>query len=144
VLAPGDIPVEKDLLWAVGDLIQMEEHLWNILGDCELRAEIPPHVSEEACRLIDEIRALRAPLMKKVVAARSFETWCLMKHAISAVYRLGETVSKLAGEGRIDEAREAARAMRKALEIFARAQILSAEIEAALKRRRGCRRKTFK
>jgi len=133
VLAPGDIPVEADLFWAVGDLIQMEEHLWNVLADCELRGL--RREAERVCKLIDEIRALRGHLMKKLVVARRFEGWCQSKHSISAVYRLGEVVSKMAGEGRVDEAREIARAMRRALEIFVESQLAFAAIEKKLRGR---------
>ena len=130
-LSEADIPVEMDLLWAVANLVEMEEHLWSVIGDVK-REVGDDELAEEAIELMRGVRNLRAKLMKKLVPARHFETWCELKHAISALYRIGEVASKFASECRDAEAAEMAACQKEALNLYVRSLILSAKIERAL------------
>ena len=127
-LSEADIPLEMDLLWGVANLIQCEEHLWSIVGD--IRREVGDRrLERKACALLDEVRDLRAHLMKKLVPARRYELWCLLKHAVSQLYRIGEVASKLVSEGRWDDAAEMLACQKRALEIYVKSLLLSAEVE---------------
>ena len=127
-LSEADIPLEMDLLWAVANLIQCEEHLWSIIGD--IRREMKDRrLERRACALLDEVRDLRAHLMKKLVPARRYELWCELKHSISQLYRIGEVASKLVSEGKWDDAVEMLACQKKALEIYVKSLLLSAEVE---------------
>ena len=135
-LSEADVPLEMDLLWAVANLIEMEEHLWSVIGD--IKREIGDEdLAEKACSLLSDVRDLRASLMKKLVPARKYETWCELKHSISALYRIGEVASKYASEEKFGEAAEMLACQKKALEIYVKSLILSAEIEKAAEGRRG-------
>ncbi|RLE66370.1 MAG: hypothetical protein DRJ38_01945 [Thermoprotei archaeon] len=83
------LSVDEELFWAAANLIQAEEHLLQTLYD--VPANQVPTIGE----LIATIRSTRVQIMKRLgVSNPKGQVWCMMKHLISAAYRLMEASEK--------------------------------------------------
>jgi hypothetical protein len=92
-----DLSRDEDLSLAVMNLLGLEEHLF-------FTAEKTG--KPEYLETLREVREMRKELMQKLTGAHEGETWCSMKHMLSASMRLMEVGTKLQGEGKIAEAKE--------------------------------------
>lgn len=92
-----DLSRDEDLSLAVMNLLSLEEHLF-------FTAEKTG--KSEYLEVLRETREMRKELMQKLTGAHEGETWCSMKHMLSASMRLMEVGTKLLGEGKSAEAKE--------------------------------------
>ena len=92
-----DLSRDEDLSLAVMNLLSLEEHLF-------FTAEKTG--KSEYLEVLREVREMRKELMQKLTSAHEGETWCSMKHMLSASMRLMEVGTKLLGEGKSAEAKE--------------------------------------
>jgi hypothetical protein len=90
-----DVPIRKEILVAVANLINAEEHLVYSLP------KAPDRHVEDLKQLVTHIRSVRSTLMRAVGYGREGgELWCATKHILAASYRVlevAEKASKAAG-----------------------------------------------
>ncbi len=90
-----DLSSDQDLSIAIMNLVSIEEHFFFTgakTGD------------KKYYRLLDEVRAMRKELLKKIIKDYEGEVWCISKHLLAASYRLMEVGTKAQGRGKEDEA----------------------------------------
>ena len=90
-----DLSSDQDLSIAIMNLVSIEEHFFFTgakTGD------------KKYYRLMDEVRAMRKELLKKIIKDYEGEVWCISKHLLAASYRLMEVGTKAQGRGKEDEA----------------------------------------
>ncbi len=92
-----DLSRDEDLSLAVMNLLGLEEHLF-------FTAEKTG--KPEYLETLREVREMRKELMVKLTGSHEGETWCSMKHMLSASMRLMEVGTKLQGEGKVVEAKD--------------------------------------
>jgi hypothetical protein len=92
-----DLSRDEDLSLAVMNLLGLEEHLF-------FTAEKTG--KPEYLETLREVREMRKELMVKLTGSHEGETWCSMKHMLSASMRLMEVGTKLQGEGKVAEAKD--------------------------------------
>jgi hypothetical protein len=92
-----DLSRDEDLSLAVMNLLSLEEHMF-------FTAEKTG--KPEYLEILKTTRELRKELMVKLTGQHEGETWCSMKHMLSASMRLMEVGTKLQGEGKTVEAKD--------------------------------------
>lgn len=92
-----DLSRDEDLSLAVMNLLSLEEHMF-------FTAEKTG--KSEYLEILKTTRELRKELMVKLTGEHEGETWCSMKHMLSASMRLMEVGTKLQGEGKTAEAKD--------------------------------------
>lgn len=86
-----DIPIRKELLVAVANLINAEEHLVYSFPRVQGR-----HV-EELKQLVSDVRSIRSRMMRALgYGSEGGEVWCAIKHILAASYRALEVAEKSA------------------------------------------------
>lgn len=94
----SDLGLKNEMSFAIGNLLQMEEHLAMIIADTG---------SEQFIAMLDEIRSIRARYMKYFAGKELVsQTWCLLKHTLSTAYRLTEVATKNIALGNKEKAIE--------------------------------------
>lgn len=94
----SDLGLKNEMSFVIGNLLQMEEHLAMIIADTE---------SEQFIVMLDEIRSIRAKIMKEYAGRELVsQTWCLLKHTLSAGFRLTEVATKNIALGNKEKAIE--------------------------------------
>jgi hypothetical protein len=84
-----DVPIRKEILVAVANLINAEEHLVYSLP------KVPDRHVEELKQLVADIRSVRSTLMRAIGYGREGgELWCAVKHVLAASYRVLEAAEK--------------------------------------------------
>lgn len=92
---PMDLSSDQDLTVAIMNLISIEEHLFFTGAKTG---------KDRYYDLLDEVRALRKALLKKMIVDYEGEVWCISKHLLAASMRLMEVGTKQRALGRQDEA----------------------------------------
>jgi hypothetical protein len=92
-----DLSSDQDLSIAIMNLVSIEEHFFFTGAKTGNR---------KYYRLLDEVRAMRKELLKKIIKEYEGEVWCISKHLLAASYRLMEVGTKAQGRGNEDEAAE--------------------------------------
>ncbi|MBU0722013.1 hypothetical protein KKA93_00965 [Patescibacteria group bacterium] len=92
-----DLSSDQDLSIAIMNLVSLEEHFF-------FTAEKTNKL--EYFDLLQEVRAMRGELLKKIVKEPEGEVWCISKHLLAASMRLMEVGTKQLGMGKKDEARD--------------------------------------
>jgi len=84
-----DITTEEDLMFAVMNLISLEEHFY--MAFCQTKKDI-------YLELHDEIRKLRRKAMEKLIVNTESQVWCISKHLLACAMRLKEVADKVKDE----------------------------------------------
>jgi hypothetical protein len=92
---PMDLSSDQDLTVALMNLISIEEHLFFTGAKTGKTAYYD---------LLNEVRAVRKELLKKVIVDYEGEVWCISKHLLAASMRLMEVGTKQLSLGRKAEA----------------------------------------
>jgi hypothetical protein len=91
-----DLSSDADLSIGIMNLINLEEHLFFTAMETG---------KDHYLDTLQEIRRMRAELLKKIVKESEGEVWCISKHLLTAAMRLMETGTKRLEEGNRDEAK---------------------------------------
>lgn len=92
-----DINMEEDLVVGIMNLIGIEEHLF-------FTAEKTG--KDSYLELLNEVRAMRVELLRKIIKDYEGEVWCASKHLLSASMRMMEVGTKHLKSGDKREAKE--------------------------------------
>lgn len=92
-----DLSSDQDLSIAIMNLVSIEEHFFFTGAKTG---------NNKYYKLLDEVRAMRKDLLKKIIKEYEGEVWCISKHLLAASYRLMEVGTKAQGRGKEDEAAE--------------------------------------
>jgi len=92
-----DLSSDQDLSIAIMNLISIEEHFFFTGAKTGKR---------EYYDLLDQVRAMRKDLLKKIIKDYEGEVWCISKHLLAASYRLMEVGTKAQGKGQKAEAED--------------------------------------
>jgi len=92
-----DLSSDEDLSLAIMNLVSIEEHFF-FTGS---KTGKPEYYD-----LLQEARAMRGELMKKIVKDPEGEVWCISKHLLAASMRLMEVGTKQQGMGKKDLAQD--------------------------------------
>ena len=92
-----DLSADQDLSIAIMNLISIEEHLF-FSGAKEGKSEF--------YEVLDNIRAMRKELLKRIIKEYEGEVWCISKHLLAASYRLMEYGTKHLGRGDMELAED--------------------------------------
>jgi len=84
-----DLTTEEDAMFAVMNLISLEEHFFMTYVKTKKDIYLELH---------DEIRKLRREVMEKLVKNTEGELWCISKHLLSTAMRLKEVADKVKDE----------------------------------------------
>lgn len=90
-----DLSSSEDLSIAIMNLISIEEHLFFTAQ----KTEKPQYLD-----ILDEVRKMRADLLKKIIKDYEGEVWCISKHLLAASMRLMEVGTKEQRKGNKKEA----------------------------------------
>lgn len=90
-----DLTSHEDLSIAVMNLISIEEHLFFT----SQKTNKPQYLT-----LLNEVRTMRADLLKKIIKDYEGEVWCISKHLLAASMRLMEVGTKEEKKGNRKEA----------------------------------------
>ena len=90
-----DLSANEDLSIAIMNLISIEEHLFFT----SQKTDKPQYLD-----ILNEVRALRVELLKKIVKDYEGEVWCISKHLLAASMRLMEVGTKEEKKGNKKEA----------------------------------------
>jgi len=91
-----DLSFDADLSIAIMNLISLEEHLFFTAMETG---------KDDYYNLLQEIRRMRAELLKKIVSEHKGEIWCISKHLLAASMRVMESGTKKLEEGNKEEAK---------------------------------------
>ncbi|HSD57978.1 MAG TPA: hypothetical protein VLB04_07320 [Methanotrichaceae archaeon] len=91
-----DLSSDADLSIGIMNLINLEEHLFFTAMETG---------KDDYLDILQEVRRMRAELLKKIVKESEGEVWCISKHLLTAAMRLMETGTKRLEEGNKDEAK---------------------------------------
>lgn len=92
-----DLSSSEDLSIAIMNLISIEEHLFFT----SQKTEKPQYLD-----ILNEVRAMRTELLKKIIKDYEGEVWCISKHLLAAAMRLMEVGTKEEKKGNKKEAWE--------------------------------------
>lgn len=92
-----DLSADQDLSLAIMNLVSIEEHFF-FTG---LKTGKSNYFD-----LLNQVRALRKELLKKIIKDYEGEVWCISKHLLAASMRLMEVGTKELGRGRKAEAED--------------------------------------
>lgn len=92
-----DLSSDQDLTIAIMNLVSIEEHLF--FTGAKLG-------KPEYYDLLQEVRAMRGDLLRKIIKEYEGEVWCISKHLLAASMRLMEVGTKQHKMGKKDEAKE--------------------------------------
>jgi hypothetical protein len=92
-----DLSSDEDLSLAIMNLVSIEEHFFFTAAKTG---------KPEYYDLLQETRAMRGELLKKIVKDPEGEVWCISKHLLAASMRLMEVGTKQQGMGKKDVARD--------------------------------------
>lgn len=90
-----DLSASEDLSIAIMNLISIEEHLFFT----SQKTGKPQYLD-----LLNEVRTMRAELLKKIIKDYEGEVWCISKHLLAASMRLMEVGTKEEKKGNKKEA----------------------------------------
>lgn len=94
----SDLGLKDEMSFAIGNMIQAEEHLCMTVSDTKNKDYLP---------ILSEIRKLRAKYLKRYIGDNlDGQKWCLTKHILSIAYRLTEVATKNVSLGRDQDAVE--------------------------------------
>jgi hypothetical protein len=92
-----DLSSDEDLSLAIMNLVSIEEHFFFTAAKTG---------KAEYYDLLQEARAMRGELLKKIVKDPEGEVWCISKHLLAASMRLMEVGTKQQGMGKKDIAHD--------------------------------------
>lgn len=92
-----DLSSDQDLTIAIMNLVSIEEHFF-FTGAKTGKAEYYD--------LLQEVRAMRGALLKKIIKEYEGEVWCISKHLLAASMRLMEVGTKQHKMGNKEEAND--------------------------------------
>lgn len=92
-----DLSLDQDLSIAIMNLISIEEHFFFTAMKTG---------KDEYFSLLQEVRAMRGVLLKKIIKEYEGEVWCISKHLLASSMRLMEVGTKYNGMGKKSEAKE--------------------------------------
>lgn len=84
-----DLSSDEDLSIAIMNLISIEEHLFFTYEKTS---------KSQYLDLLDNVRQMRKPLLKKIVKDYEGEVWCISKHLLASSMRLMEVGTKMLGK----------------------------------------------
>lgn len=90
-----DLSSSEDLSIGIMNLISIEEHLF---------FTVEKTGKKDYLGLLNEVRAMRVELLKKIIKNYEGEEWCLSKHFLAASMRLMEVGTKELKKGNKEEA----------------------------------------
>ena len=95
-----DIDRDEDLIWAVGDLVNLEKHLATAIYNIEEKIKKEPKnenlksLLNFASRILNEVREHRTIHLERLYYIKEYGLWCSVKHIIGAMYQFTEVASK--------------------------------------------------
>jgi len=92
-----DLSSDQDLSIAIMNLVSIEEHFF-FTGAKTGKSEYYD--------MLQEVRAMRGELLRKIIKEYEGEVWCISKHLLAASMRLMEVGTKQQGMGNKEEAKE--------------------------------------
>lgn len=92
-----DLSSDQDLSIAIMNLVSLEEHFF-FTG---IKTN-----KDKYFDLLQEVRAMRGDLLRKIIPDSEGEVWCISKHLLAASMRLMEVGTKANGQGKKAEAKE--------------------------------------
>jgi len=92
-----DLSSDQDLSIAIMNLISIEEHFFFTAAKTG---------KTKYFDLLQEVRAMRGELLRKIIPQYEGEVWCISKHLLAASMRLMEVGTKANAEGKKKEAEE--------------------------------------
>lgn len=92
-----DLSSDQDLSIAIMNLVSLEEHFFFTGAKLE---------KPEYFDLLQEVRAMRGELLKKIVKEPEGEVWCISKHLLAASMRLIEVGTKQHKMGKKEESND--------------------------------------
>jgi hypothetical protein len=92
-----DLSSDQDLTIALMNLISIEEHFFFTGAKTG---------KDKYYDMLNDIRAMRKDLLKKIIKDYEGEVWCISKHLLAASMRLMEVGTKQLSLGKMDEARD--------------------------------------
>ena len=90
-----DLSSDEDLAIAIMNLIAIEEHLFFTSQKTGKKSYL---------NLLNEVRLMRAELLKRIIKDYEGEVWCISKHLLAASMRVMEVGTKELKKGNKDEA----------------------------------------
>jgi len=94
---PFDLSLEQDLVFAIMNLVSIEEHLvfsFNKTG------------KDKYILLLKQAREMRKTLLKQIIKEYEWEVWCTCKHLLATSMRLMEVGTKQLGAWHTDQAKQ--------------------------------------
>lgn len=92
-----DLSSDQDLSIAIMNLVSLEEHFFFTGVKTN---------KDKYFDLLQEVRAIRGDLLRKIIPEYEGEVWCISKHLLAASMRLIEVGTKAQGAGKKTEAKE--------------------------------------
>lgn len=92
-----DLSSDQDLSLAIMNLVSIEEHLFFTAQKTG---------KSEYYDLLQEVRAMRGELLRKIIKEYEGEVWCISKHLLAASMRLMEVGTKQHKMGNKEEAQD--------------------------------------
>ncbi len=92
-----DLSSDQDLSLAIMNLVSIEEHFFFTAQKTG---------KSEYCDLLQEVRAMRGELLRKIIKEYEGEVWCISKHLLAASMRLMEVGTKQHKMGNKEEAQD--------------------------------------
>jgi hypothetical protein len=92
-----DLSADEDLSIAIMNLVSLEEHFFFTANKTG---------KSEYYELLQQMRALRGDLMRKIIKEYEGEVWCISKHLLAASMRIMEYGTKLYSSGKKEEGEE--------------------------------------
>jgi len=96
----ADLAKQVDLFWAVADVYCIEKHL------CHSLMIMPKEERKKYFELYNEVRKIRAKLLKRLARNTKWDLWCPNKHFVGAVMQVMEVAIKEKYMGNDQEAIE--------------------------------------
>ena len=90
-----DLSADEDLSIAIMNLISIEEHLFFT----SQKTDKPQYLD-----ILNEVRVMRADLLKRIIKDYEGEVWCISKHLLAASMRVMEVGTKELKKGNKKEA----------------------------------------
>ena len=100
MLSKYDVSRERDLAYAIANLIEAECHLHQTCAEAEGKKKL------RYAEIIQAIRKIRGKYFEKILKNKDYGCWCCFKHLLSAFIQLSEVGTKLIDENNLEEGAE--------------------------------------
>jgi len=112
MLSKYDVSRERDLAYAIANLIEAECHLHQTCAEAKGDKKL------KYAEVIQAIRKVRGKYFEKILKNKDYGTWCCFKHLLSAFIQLSEVGTKLIDENNLEEGAEFLTDSQEVLKMF--------------------------